>query len=1047
MDSRLFFNPSWTTIVVRTRQYCVLWIAFVGVVFWCELGLSQETQSVKNSGREDKVRNLLRSRCAKCHGPRKPKAGLNLSSLRGTARGGESGLVVLPGSAKKSLLWQRVQANEMPPKSPLSAQDKSLLQEWIDAKAVGLPTGDLGPIVGADHWAFQSLGNNARPTVRDARRIRSQVDRFVQARLEARGLSLGPDASPQTLIRRVSLDLTGIPPTPKEIDEFVSDRGTNAYERMVERYLASPRFGERWGKHWLDAAGYADSNGYFSADTNRPLAYRYRDYVIRSLNGDKPFDRFLREQLAGDEISGFRPGKPTTPKAIEMLVATHFLRNGQDGTDIGVKEPEAFEIDRRAALEAVVQVTTSSLLGLTLQCARCHDHKFEPITQKEYYQFQSIMFPAFNPQDWVNPKDRIVRAYLQGDRKAWEKNQRRLKTELTTLRQKYVEWLAANREPSKVLLHERFNDDAWMKRWSNTAPGDDQPGGKVTLGGSVANTARVKNGQLQIVAGVKEAWLSTVRAFDWTPNNKGGWIQATFKLMDNKVGGAAALRIGYTIAALDFNDSSAAQGGNILIDGNPTTSTSIYRDYPGSDQKVLGQIGRQGYQPGRNYGVRVTNIGQTRFRLEHMVDGLPDGKSLTLKASDVPDGGFAFFYCLGRSYGVDDLIIERSLPQSEGQPKLAKRRMELAARRKDYEQSRRKLEAQRSPEPGQAIAWVTDKSSKPVKAPFLTRGLYHLRGGGVEPGVLQILTDPAGKYQPQRLVNNASTTGRRLGLVNWLTRGGGRPAALVARVHANRIWQQYFGRGIVATTDNLGLGGSYPSHPELLDHLAAEFIARGWSQKELHRRVLTSTVYRQSSSPDAKGLAADPANRYLWRRPIRRLPAEMIRDSLLFVAGQLDPTRFGPYVPTQQTPVGEVVVDESKPGARRRSVYLQQRRSQTLSLLKLFDAPSVATICTSRPASTVPLQSLTLLNSEFAVARSEAFARRLLAETDGTPASLVRRAWRVATGRKPTSAENRLSIEFLATQRKHYSGKDAAIRSVADFCQMLLASNAFLYLE
>ncbi len=306
---------------------------------------------------------LLKSRCVRCHGPNQPQAGLDLSTVAGLARGGENGVIVVGSSLEKSVLWQRISADEMPPKQPLPAAEKEILRKWIAAGAAGLATSAKDA---TDHRAFQPLRKSQPPTVRDAGRIRTSIDRFVQASLEARGLSMSPDADPRTLVRRVCLDLTGLPPTPQEIELFIADSADGAYERMIERYLASPRYGERWGKHWLDAAGYADSNGYFSADTDRPLAFRYRDYVIRSLNADKPFDRFLREQLAGDEIAGFRPGQPTTPEAIELLEATHFLRNGQDGTDIGVQEPEAFEVDRRAALEAVVQVTASSLLGLTL---------------------------------------------------------------------------------------------------------------------------------------------------------------------------------------------------------------------------------------------------------------------------------------------------------------------------------------------------------------------------------------------------------------------------------------------------------------------------------------------------------------------------------------------------------------------------------------------------------------------------------------------------------------------------------------------------------
>ena len=266
---------------------------------------------------------------------------------------------------------------------------------------------------------------------RQPERVRTGVDRFLQAALAAEGLAPGPDADRDTLIRRVSLDLTGLPPTPREILAFRADASPDAYERMVDRYLASPHYGERWGKHWLDAAGYADSNGYFSADTDRPLAYRYRDYVVRSFNADKPLDRLVREQLAGDEISGYRPDQAASPEMIDLIEATHYLRNGQDGTDDSVPDnPEAQQIDRYAALEAIVQITANSMLGLTIQCARCHDHKFEPITQEEYYQLQSIFYPAFNPKDWIKPKDRYVFAYLPGEKEEWDARTKRIDAEV-----------------------------------------------------------------------------------------------------------------------------------------------------------------------------------------------------------------------------------------------------------------------------------------------------------------------------------------------------------------------------------------------------------------------------------------------------------------------------------------------------------------------------------------------------------------------------------------------------------------------------------------
>ena len=989
------------------------------------------------------IRALLQARCVRCHGPNKPKAGLNLSSPEAITRGGEHGAVVVAGKLDQSLLWERVSAGEMPPDKPLSAVEKETLRKWIAAGAAGLSSGD-----GGVHWAFRAFTGSAPPPVRHSKRLRNTVDRYIQARLEQEKLSIGPAADRRTLIRRVSLDVTGLPPTPDAVEQFLNDASANAYEKMVDRYLASPRFGERWGKHWLDAAGYADSNGYFSADTDRPHAWRYRDYVIRSLNADKPFDQFIREQLAGDELAGFKPGEATDLKTIDLLVATHFLRNGQDGTDIGVQEPEAFEIDRRAALEAAVQVTASSLLGLTVHCARCHDHKFEPITQREYYQFQAVLFPAFNPQDWVNPKDRVIYAYLPGEKESWESNEDKIQQALARNRGDFREFLNANREPSDLVLHETFSDDSWKSRWSNTAPGDDRAGGKVTLEGTTANAARVVDGALQVIAGPPEAWLSTTARIDWTPELPGDWIQASFHLVDNKVGsGAPAMRIGYTIAAHDYDDSGSVAGGNLLVDGNPTTATQLYADYPGDDQKNIGQIGQQGYVPGRDYGVRVTNIGDGKFRLDHVVDGLPDGKTFDVTAGDLPDGGFAFFYCCNRSYIVDDVRIERNRRDTGSGIDVAELRKKLEAKRKDYEKRRTELEAQRTPEPGRAIAWVTDKSATPPVVPLLTRGLYHLRGPGVPPGVLEMLTDEDHKYQPRTLSEDSGTTGRRLGFADWLLRAEGRPAALLARVHANRIWREYFGRGIVATTDNLGQSGSPPTHPALLDDLALGLIQSGWEQKSLHRRILLSAVYRQSAAPRTEGLAADPDNRLYWRRSVRRLQAEVIRDSILAASGKLDATPFGPYVPTRQTPVGEVVVDASKAGAFRRSVYLQQRRSQTLSMLKVFDAPAIATVCTSRPSSTVPLQSLAMLNSDFVVSTAEAFAHRLLAETDGTDESLIQRSWLIATAREPTDREKTRCREFLTNQRTKYTGDQAAAAALADMCQMLLASHAFLYLE
>jgi hypothetical protein len=1042
----------------------------------------------------DEIQPLFRSRCIRCHGPAVQKGQLNLSSRKGIRTGGENGTAVVPSSLDQGTLWNKIQSDEMPPDQPLTAAEKDLVRRWIEQGAAGTQVSDDDS---DEHWAFRPLSAQQVPVVQNESVIRSSIDRFIQARLEEKSLTLSAEADRLVQIRRVSFDVTGLPPSPDEIREYVTDTVDGAYERMADRYLASPQYGERWGKHWLDAAGYADSNGYFSADTDRPLAWRYRDYVIRSINADKPLDRFLREQLAGDELAVFTPGKPATPETIELLEATHFLRNGQDGSDIGVQEPEAFEIDRRAALEAAVQVTASSLLGLTLHCARCHDHKFEPISQREYYQFQAILFPAFNPQDWVNPQDRVVYAFLPGEDEQWARNEKQIADDLAALQQEYREWMANHREPSDVLFSDSFDPLApdepssgalfLKERWSATAPGDDQPSGLVSFDSENPPAATVKDGTLRIHAGGAEVWLSTTQAFDWTPDQPDAWIQATFDLVQNKIDGNPAERIGYSIAAYDFNDSDSGEGsarnrGNLLVDGNPTGATTIYRDYPGPDSSPIGSIGEQGYAPGRNYGIRITRVSADLYRVEHRVDGLTDGKSIELKAADLTDGGFAFFYSGARSFVVDNLRIERSPSAPQDAALLTSLRQEIAARHKDYTEQRKQLISRQSPQPGRAIAWVTDKSGKPPEVPLLTRGQYHLRGELVDAAVPQMLSVDSREYRPVRRDDQINSTGRRTGFATWLTQPNGRAAALVCRVCVNRVWARYFGRGIVSTTDNLGQSGAVPSHPELLDYLAGEFQKNGWSSRWLHRQILNSAVYRQSGMVNPEGLQSDPDNRLLWHWPVRRLDAESIRDGMLRTAGILDRQLEGPYVPTQQTSTGEVVVDVKTVGGRRRSVYLQQRRSQTLSLLKVFDAPSIATVCSSRPSSTVPLQSLALLNSEFAVNCAESLATRILAArqpgSSYNPKELVLETWQSVFGCNPGPNEEKIAVAFLDEQRNLYRGNsaeessdtearseaasgqagdssaganasddDSRLRALADLCQMILASNAYLYLE
>ena len=482
------------------------------------------------------------------------------------------------------------------------------------------------------------------------------------------------------------------------------------------------------------------------------------------------------------------------------------------------------------------------------------------------------------------------------------------------------------------------------------------------LDASSAPAAMSSDGTLKILesGSAGDRLLCTQQAFDWTPDAEGSWIQATFDLV---TGGATAPYVGYFIALRDFNDAQGLSGGNILLDGAAGGQAAIYVDYPGGDTAGKGKIGKSGYSPGRNYGVRVTNVGGGKFELAQVVDGVPEEAVLTLSAADLPDGAFGFEYCCGRSYVIDNVAIEASVESSQlqGEAKLLAEKYQQ--QRREFEEAVKKLEASK-PQPVGKLAPVSEPATDPPEVRLLTRGDYKTPGEPVPaaaPVVFSESTNPSLLTKPESTI---TTSGRRLALANWITKPESRAAALLARVTVNRWWQHHFGTGIVATPDNLGYSGSPPSHPDLLDYLAGEFVRRGWSEKAIHRLILHSAVYRQSSRPVPAATKVDPDNRLLAHFPFRRLDAEAIRDGMLAVSGELNPQMYGPYVATQRSAEGDVISPEN-PAGRRRSVYLQQRRTQVVGMLEAFDAPSITFNCTARPRTTVPLQVLKLLNSEF----------------------------------------------------------------------------------
>ena len=912
---------------------------------------------------------------------------------------------------------------------------------------------------GRAHWAFQPLHRPQVSGLASHNRSRTPIDGFIEEQLLIKGLSFSPDADLSRLVRRVAFSVTGLPPSPLEITQFLSDKLPGAWERMVERYLASIHYGERWGKTWLDAAGYADSNGYFSADTDRPLAYRYRDYVIRSLNVNKPFDRFVREQLAGDELADWRVGDPATTETIELLEATHFLRNGQDGTGESDGNPDEVRSDRYYALESALQIVGSSLFGMTIQCAKCHDHKFEPFTQKDYYALQAYFYPAFNIDKWVKPNERVVFANRVGELEAWQAVETKLDTEETAVRARFSSWASTHRIRGDVQFQDSFDQSGALgERWTNTPPGDDSPGGSppVEIDSENSPGAMARDGVLRIIegGGSGDRCISTRTPFRWKPAQTNDWVQATFDLvaahLDKNQTDAA--RIAYFIALRDFNDHGNQVGGNVLIDGNPEGPSNVQVDYPGSDSSNRGKIGTIGYKAGHNYGVRITRKGADEFSLSHVVDGVKDGESIQLKSTDLPEGGFGFEYCCGRSFIVDNVVIEASR-RSDLSWAASERdsEREMSGRKAAYEAELKTLSSQRSPKPGK-IAWVSDLSDEAPAVPLLVRGNHKTPGASVDPAPPAFLVSAGSKGLGSGLKTPGraplKTTGRRLAFAEWLTDPGSRQSALLARVTVNRIWQGYFGGGIVSTAENFGVSGGMPSHPKLIEWLASELVDSGWDLKHIHRLILASTVFRQSSQPRSEALAIDPSNHQLWRYPLRRLDAESIRDAMIAVGDRLGIKRTGAYVPTTRKGNGEIVVEESNPDATVRSIFLQQKRSQVATVLGVFDAPSMVFNCTRRSATTMPLQSLSLLNSEFSLSMAANLAHRVRAECGRDFGASVRRAYLLVTGRAIDPDEVSASLQFLRKEREMYpDAPDPDGRAWNDFCQMLLVSNEFLYLE
>ena len=844
---------------------------------------------------EKQVRPILKTHCFQCHGEGgELQGGLDVRLRRLIAKGGESGEAVVAGQPAESLLLQRLLDGDMPPEEVAlrpSADEIATIEHWIAGGAVASreEPDDLNPdnyITEEERtfWAFQPVSRQQPPDVQAADRVRAPIDRFIIAKLEANQLSISPDADPRTLVRRVYFDLLGLPPTPEEVDAFVNDASPDAYERLLDRVLRSPHYGERWGRHWLDVAGYADSEGYTEDDPVRPHVYKYRDYVIRSFNDDKPCDQFVVEQLAGDELLT-PPFENLIPEQAEKLVATGFLRMAPDGTGVGGIDQN---LARNDVMTKTIEIVSTSLLGLTVGCAQCHNHRYDPISHQDYYAFRAIFEPSLDWKNWLVPAKHLVSLYTDADRAKSaeiEADAQKLLNERTKKQDEYIE---ATFQRELVKLEEGLREPI--------------------------NVARN------------------------TP------------------------------------DKERTPAQQKLLKEHPSVNVSAGSLYL-YDKKAADEL-----------------------------------KEMADKAND----------------------IRKQKPKEE------------------------------------FVRAVWEPVGKTPPATFLFhRGDHEQPKQEVAPRELTVLAS-ARTVELSTKRDELPTSGRRLAYARWLTSG---EHPLTARVIVNRMWLNHFGQGIVPTPGDFGALGVAPTHPELLDWLASEFVASGWSVKQLHRLIMTSTTYRQASLHHNEGDAVDADNLLYWRMPVRRLEAEVLRDAVLAITGELNDKAFGPAVPVMTDQVGQFVIgqenlDAGRPGAvipmqgedLRRSIYIQSRRSRPLSILEPFDLPRMEPNCTSRNASTVSPQSLLLMNSEFAIERASQFAQRVQRGAGDDVSAQVKLAWQLVYASMPIDDELAAALAFIEDQTTQFAAdplpemKDKRKatpddEALASFCHALLSSNRFLYVD
>jgi hypothetical protein len=941
---------------------------------------------------EKEVRPLLAARCQGCHGATKQKGDLRLDSRTAILAGGSTGPAIVPGKPGESLLIDAVNYGDlykMPPKSKLPAGEIATLTKWVELGAPW-PAHDSPATPGtaprafnlkerASQWCLQPIRVVTPPAVAHAGWARTPTDAFILAALEAKGLSPAPEADRRTLLRRLTFDLTGLPPTPAEIDAFLADRSADAYDRQVERLLASTAYGERWGRHWLDLVRYAETSGH-EFDYELPDAYRYRDYIIRAFNADVPYDQLVIEHVAGDLLDN--PRRNPGERFNESILGTGFFLLGE-----GTHSPVDVRDEGVRRVENQIDVFGKTFLGLTLACARCHDHKFDAIATTDYYALAGYLRSSRHQHAFIDPPERIG-AKVDALRALKEQ----LRPQLPAM--KIAAGPAAASDAGATLFEDfdRGSFDGWF------------------VTGDAFGTAPTRADDFVLRATSSPPVARAVRAG-----------QAHSGLVSDRLEGVLRSRTFVIDKPFIHYLASGRKGRiNVVVDGFEKIREPIY--------------GRLTFEVNSGDEPRwhVQNVGMWIGHRAYIE--IADGATVNYNEAQ------SRYFDGGGFIAVDEIRFSGqgnpgSVPDTHAEAQINLRSLgnkavlELVAR---YAQ----LEAQ-IPAPRLALA-LADGTGEDERVHV--RGSYQTLGEVVPRRFLQAL---AGTSQ-----GSPENGSGRLELARRMV--DHRTDPLLPRVLVNRVWKLHFGEGIVKSTDDFGNMGQPPSHPELLDWLADEFVREGWSIKQLHRQLVGSSAYRMSSAlrPDAERV--DPTNRLLHRMNVRRLEAEALRDAILAVSGRLNRAAFGPSVPVHLTSQmeGRGRPSSSGPldGDGRRSVYLNVRRNFLNPMLAAFDFPTPFSTIGRRNVSNVPAQALTLLNDPFVIGQASAWAGRLLAERECAPRARLERLYLTAFGRPPTESEAAEALGFLTAQTRAYGTQDDR-RAWVDLCHVLLNVKEFIYVN